>query len=90
MSKENIDLRINNSVRWLNAVDPNWLDKIDTRYLCMTQNCILDQVFGNFEDVLEIYPQLKDKNDGKLYMFTGHTLEWKEKIKELRSDLIPG
>lgn len=84
MYKEDIDRRINNSVNWLNTVDPNWLDKVDTKTLDMTYNCILDQVFGKYEDVLEVYPELKDKNDGKLYLFTGRTQEWKEKIDTLK------
>ena len=84
MYKEDIDRRINNSVNWLNTIDPNWLYKVDTKTLDMTNNCILDQVFGNYEDAIETYPQLKDKNDGKLYTFAGHTQDWKDKINTLK------
>jgi len=84
MNKETIDRLINNSVRWLNTVDPNWLNKVNTKYLNMTHNCILDQVFGKYETVIDNYPELKSKIDSRQYMFASHTQEWKEKIDTLK------
>jgi hypothetical protein len=86
--EEEVDRRINNSVRWLNTVDPDWLNKVNTITLDMTRNCILDQVFGNYEDVIKAYPVLQDKKLSKLYCFAGHTQKWKEKINTLKNEVL--
>lgn len=86
--KEDIDRRINNSVRWLNTVDPDWLSKVNTETLNMTTNCILDQVFGNYEQTIEAYPELKNQDNEKQYLFSGRTNFWKDKINTLKSEAL--
>lgn len=87
INEETIDRLINNSVRWLNTVDLNWLSKVNEITLHMTHNCILDQVFGNYEDVIEAYPELRHKKLSKLYCFAGYTEKWRNKIIGLKNEL---
>lgn len=82
---EQINFKINNSIVWLNSKDSNWLEKINIDTLDMTKNCILDQVFGNYEETIETFPELRDKKQSKLYLFAGYTKKWKNKIIELRN-----
>jgi hypothetical protein len=77
MSKEE---KLENSIRFLNEICLGWLNKIDLNTLDMTYNCILDQVFGYWEETMEEY-----NLDDDTYLFAGHKEMWVNKIIELRS-----
>ena len=87
--EEIINRRIENSVKWLDVNAPNWLNKVNIKSLDMTNNCVLDQVFGYYENVCDKYPELENDD----YMFNENlsidtTYFWIKKINELRENLI--
>ena len=67
--------KLENSITFLNKTNPNWLSKINLDTLCMTHNCILDQVFGDWEETVEEY----NLNDNT-YLFAGNRDMWVSKI----------
>jgi hypothetical protein len=77
MSKEE---KLEKSIRFLNEICPNWFNKINLNTLNMTYNCILDQVFGDWEETMEEY-----NLDDNTYLFAGHKDMWVNKIVELRN-----
>jgi len=85
---QEVNKRINNSVEWLNSKDPNWLNKINLKEFDLTMNCILDQVFGDYEYAVDVYEELQgDSGYGTYKFWGGDEVEelWKEKINELKA-----
>lgn len=72
--------KLEKSIKFLNETNPSWLTKINLHTLCMTYNCILDQVFGGWEETMKEY----NLNDDT-YLFAGNRDMWVNKIVELRN-----
>lgn len=72
--------KLEKSIKFLYETRPDWLNKINLNTLDMTYNCILDQIFGGWEETMEEY-----NLDDDTYLFAGHKDMWVNKILELRN-----
>ena len=80
--------RLENSIKWLNERDSNWPQKVNLDTLNMTSNCILDQVFGDWNAFYDIKTDQLIDSKGSIgaseSLFSDSKELWVKAILEIR------